>query len=389
MPPSITRETLGTVEVTTGAGFATAVNALDVNRIGGPTVAAAVDAYELSNRHGMRVRVLTLGARVQAIHVPDHAGAHANVVLGLAGLAEYAAPNPYLGAVAGRYANRIAGGCFALDGNEYRVPVNDPPNSLHGGGVGFDKCVWDAEPSQTRGGPRLTLRRTSPHGEMGYPARLDVRTAYTLTDAGELVIDFEAANRDASLSTVVNLTNHSYFNLAGEGSGDVLDHRLQVFASRFAPVDRDLIPTGDLQPVDGTPMDFRASSPIGERIGQPDAQLELGTGYDHSWVIDRSAPDDGTLVRAARLIDPRSGRVLEVFTTEPDLHFYSGNRLDGSLAGPSGAAYGPHTGLCLETQHFPDSPNQPGFPSTTLPPGQVITSRTVFRFSTQEREQAG
>ena len=335
---------------------------------------APVDRWTLANDRGMRVGILTYGGIVQTLEVPDRDGAPANVVLGLATLDDYLAGNtPYLGALIGRYANRIAGGAFTLDGRTWRLPVNNPPNSLHGGTEAFDQRAWTA----TGTGDGVELAYTSPDGEMGYPGTLAVRARYTLTTGNKLRIDYQATT-DAP--TVVNLTNHSYFNLAGEAAGTVDGHRLQLQAGRFTPTDATNIPTGELAPVAGTPFDFTAPTAIGERIADDDEQLRFGLGYDHHYVLDRPPGSDGTLVPAARVTDPGSGRVLEVETTEPGLQLYSGNQLDGSLTGAGGAAYGPRAGLCLETQHFPDSPNQPGFPSTVLRPGETYRSATVYRF---------
>jgi len=335
---------------------------------------APVERWTLANDGGMTVAVLTYGGIVQTLEVPDRDGVPANVVLGLARLDDYLAGNPpYLGALIGRYANRIAGGAFTLDGRTHRLPVNNPPNSLHGGTEGFDKRVWTAAGT----GDGVELAYTSPDGEMGYPGTLEVRARYTLTPGNELRIDYQATT-DAP--THVNLTNHSYFNLAGEAAGTVEGHRLQLRAGRLTPTDATNIPTGGLAPVAGTAFDFTAPRAIGERIDDDDEQLRFGLGYDHNYVLDRPPGSEGALHPAARVTDPGSGRVLEVETTEPGLQLYSGNQLDGSLTGTGGAAYGPRAGLCLETQHFPDSPNQPGFPSTVLRPGEVYRSATVYRF---------
>ncbi len=330
-----------------------------------------VDQYTLTNASGMVVRILTLGGIVQSIEVPDRDGRPANVVLGFDSVDAYLAARRYFGAIIGRYANRIAAGRFSLNGRTYQLPVNNGPNSLHGGTVGFDRHVWETRAEAGH----VVLRRTSPDGEMGYPATLDVQVSYTVTDDDALRIDYHAVNRDVSLATVVNLTNHSYFNLAGEGSGDVYGQELQILASRFTPIDETLIPTGQIASVAGTPMDFRTSTSIGARINASDEQLKLARGYDFNWILDRPREGDTSLIRAARLQDPGSGRVLEVLTTEPGLQFYSGNFLDGPR-------YGIGAGVCLETQHFPDSPNHPNFPSTVLGPGESYRSTTLYRFST-------
>jgi aldose 1-epimerase len=341
----------------------------------GETAEGPVDRYVLSNGRGMRVAILTYGGIVQSLEVPDRHGDPANVVLGYDRLPGYLDnPGPYFGALIGRYGNRIAEGRFTLDGAGYRLPVNNGPNSLHGGTAGFDKQLWSATPVDQDGIVGLDLRLVSPDGDQGYPGTLTVGVRYTLTPDHELRIDYQATT-DAP--TVVNLTNHSYFNLAGEGTGDVYGHELQLHASHFTPVDAGLIPTGRIAPVAGTPLDFRQPTPVGSRLRTGDAQLAHAGGYDHNWVLDREG--DG-LAPAARLTEPASGRTLSVHTTEPGLQFYSGNFLDGTIAGTSGRLYRQGDGLALETQHFPDSPNQPDFPSTVLRPGQTYRSTTALRF---------
>jgi aldose 1-epimerase len=337
-----------------------------------------VDSVTLDNRRGMVVRVLAYGGILQSVEVPDRAGRPANVVLGFADPDSYARDNrPYFGALIGRYANRIAGGRFSLDGRDYRLPVNNPPNSLHGGTEGFDKRVWAATEVAGEDGPGLELAYTSPDGEMGYPGTLEVRARYLLGPGNELRIEYQATT-DAP--THVNLTNHSYVNLAGEAAGTIEGHLLQLHAGHYTPTDATNIPTGEIAAVAGTPFDFTTPRPIGERIDEDDQQLEFGLGYDHNYVLD-PPPAGQSLRPAARVTDPVSGRALEVLTSEPGIQFYSGNQLDGTLVGPGGAAYGRRSGLALETQHFPDTPNQPGFPSTVLRPGQVYRSVTVYRFS--------
>jgi aldose 1-epimerase len=338
-----------------------------------------VHRHTLANDRGMTVAVLTYGGIVQSIEVPDRHGRPANVALGFADLDAYLADNrPYFGALIGRFANRIAGGRFALDGRSYRLPVNDPPNSLHGGTEGFDKRVWTATETGGEGDPAaLELAYTSPDGEQGYPGTLAVRVRYTLSRENGLRIDYRATT-DAP--THVNLTNHSYFNLSGEAAGSIEDHRLQLDADRYTPIDATSIPTGELAPVAGTPFDFTAPRTIGERIGDAHEQLAFGLGYDHNFVLNQPPGGRGLLL-AARVVDPASGRVLELSTSEPGVQFYSGNHLDGSLVGTGGVAYRRRGGFALETQHFPDSPNQPGFPSTVLRPGQVYQTATVYRFS--------
>jgi aldose 1-epimerase len=337
-----------------------------------------VHRYTLDNGQGLVVRVLTYGGILQTIEVPDRDGRPANVALGFAGLDSYLRDNtPYFGALIGRYANRIAGGRFTLDGRAYDLPVNNPPNSLHGGTEGFDKRVWAATGATGQDPTGLELAYTSPDGEMGYPGTLSVRARYRLGPDNELRIDYRAT---ADAPTHVNLTNHSYFNLAGEAAGTIEGHRLQLHAGHYTPTDATNIPTGEIAPVAGTPFDFTSPHPVGERIDAADQQLEYGLGYDHNFVLDPS-PAGQALRPAARVADPASGRALEVLTTEPGVQFYSGNQLDGTLVGSGGSVYGPRSGLALETQHFPDTPNQPGFPSTVLRPGQVYRSATVYRFS--------
>ena len=338
-----------------------------------------VERFVLTNAAGMRVAILSLGGIVQAIEVPDRTDRFANVVLGFGTAAAYLADGPYFGCVAGRYANRIAGGRFTLDGRAYQLAINNGPNHLHGGVKGFNKHVWEATEQADGDALSLALRRVSPDGEEGYPGALTVQVTYTLTDADALRIEYRATT-DAP--TILNLTNHAYFNLAGEGSGSIEDHELQLNAGHYTPIDGTLIPTGELAPVAGTPFDFIRPRPIGARLrdaGFP--QIMRAHGYDHNFVLDRPAPDDGGLVLAARVREPGGGRTLEISTTEPGVQFYSGNFLDGSLAGASGRAHRQGDGFCLETQHFPDSPNQPAFPSTVLQPGQEFRSTTVYAFS--------
>jgi aldose 1-epimerase len=317
---------------------------------------------------------LTYGGIIDRIDVRDNGGNPANVVLGYADLAGYAQANkPYFGALIGRYGNRIADGRFALDGKPYVLAINDPPNTLHGGARGFDKVVWNVE---TAAATTLQLRYISPDGDAGYPGTLDTRVAYSLDGANGLRIEYTATT-DAP--TIVNLTNHSYFNLAGEASGDILGHILQLDAPRYTPVDQNFIPTGELASVDGTPLDFRVPQAIGARIRAGHPQLVIGRGYDHNWVLDRTP--GGPPSHAASAFEPTSGRRLDVFTTEPGIQFYSGNFLNATEVGTSGTIYRQSAGFALETQHFPNAPNTPSFPTTVLRPGQVFHSETVFRFS--------
>lgn len=329
-----------------------------------------VDLFVLRNSAGMTTKIMTYGGIVTELHVPDREGKVVDVVLGFDSLDKYLAGHPYFGALIGRVANRIAKGQFTLDGKEYHVPINNGPNSLHGGLKGFDKVVWEAKPDPS-GVPALTLSHHSSDGDQGYPGDLSVTVRYSLAaDANELRIDYQATT---DRPTPVNLTHHSYFNLAGPASGDILGHVLMIAADAYTPVDDRLIPTGAIKPVRGTPLDFTTPQPIGARIGQ--LKGDPG-GYDHNYVLRKAkAPP-----LAARVEDPRSGRVMEVYTTEPGLQFYSGNFLDGKLTGKGGVVYRKHQGFCLEAQHFPDAVHHPNFPSIILRPGQTETQTTVYRF---------
>jgi aldose 1-epimerase len=332
-----------------------------------------VELYTLASER-LRVELLTYGGIIRAFHAPDRDGALANVALGFATLEDYVERSPHFGCITGRYANRIRAGRFTLDGVEHQLAVNNPPNALHGGTQGFDKRVWDATPLD---GARISLRYVSKDGEEGYPGRLAVSVDYRL-DGDELRIDYHARNESSDRSTVVNVTNHAYWNLRGEGSGNVLDHVVELPAEAYTPIDETLIPTGEIAAVAGTPLDFRTPTRLGERIDAPHEQIRYAGGYDHNYVLDGAA---GDLRLAARVHEPASGRTLEVLTTEPGLQLYSGNFLDGTLTGSSGRRYGRRDGLALETQHFPDSPNQPGFPSTVLGPGAELRSTTIFRLT--------
>jgi aldose 1-epimerase len=339
----------------------------------------AVECYTLRNAHGFEADIITYGGTLVALRVPDRSGRLGDVVLGFPTLAPYLnEQQPYLGALVGRYANRIAGGRFALNGARYSLARNNGPNHLHGGPSGFHRKIWNAPQRASDAEPSLELRYVSPDGEEGYGGNLAVTVVYTLTDQNELRIDYTATT-DAD--TVVNLTNHAYFNLAGTGT--ILDHELQIFASQFIPIDATSIPLGDVRAVRGTPMDFTTPTPIGAQIAADDEQIRHGQGYDHTWVLDKQ---DDVLALAARLYDPSTGRVLDVFTTQPGVQFYSGNQLDGSFVGKGGQRYVQHSGLCLETQHFPDSPNQPQFPSTVLRAGDVYHQTTIYRFSVKAHQ---
>jgi aldose 1-epimerase len=335
---------------------------------------AAVDLFTLTNDTGMEVRTTPYGAIITSIRVPDRNGRLDDVVLGFDSLAEYITKKPpYFGAIVGRYGNRIAKGQFTLDGTTYRLAVNNGPNHLHGGIKGFDKALWNAAPFERDGAAGVAYTHTSPDGDEGYPGTLHVTVTYTLDASNALAVDYDVATDKA---TPVNLTQHTYFNLAG--SGDILGHLLSINADRFTPVDRAMIPTGALAPVEGTPFDFRRPVAIGARIGADDPQLRNGSGYDHNFVLNGAS--GGAQRSAAHVRDPESGRTLDVSTTEPGVQLYTGNFLDGTLTGSSGRVYGKRSALCLETQHFPDSPNHPDFPSSIVRPGTPYKSRTVFAF---------
>ena len=337
-----------------------------------------VDIYTLTNPSGMEVRAITLGGIITSLRVADREGKFGDVALGFDTLDGYVTNPPFFGAIIGRYGNRIARGRFSLDGKTYTLSINNPPNHLHGGPKGFDKIVWKAESFKKDDNVGVVFTHTSRDGDEGYPGNLSLRVSYTLTPRNALEVDYQATTDKA---TPVNLTQHTYFNLAGEGSRDILDHVLQVHAGRYTPVDSTLIPTGELSSVEGTPFDFRTPTPIGARIGANDQQIRYGNGYDHNYVLDRAVGESG-LVPAAHVVEPTTGRVLDVSTTEPGMQFYTGNFLDGKLKGKDGHVYNRRTGFCLETQHFPDSPNKPAFPNTVLHPGERFSSKTVFAFST-------
>jgi aldose 1-epimerase len=331
-----------------------------------------VESFTLTNANGVELTAISYGGIITSLKTPDRAGKMADIVLGFNSMAGYETPSPYFGAIVGRYGNRIAKGRFTIDGTEYKLATNNGANSLHGGTVGFDKVIWDAQ--LIAGKNAIAFTHTSPDGDEGFPGKLVMRVTYELTDKNELIVEYSATTDKA---TPVNLTQHSYFNLAGEGEGDILGHQLMLNADRYTPVSDALIPTGQLAPVEGTPFDFRKPAAIGARINNDDPQLKNGQGYDHNWVITRTGAG---LQLAARVAEPKSGRTLVVTTTEPGIQFYAGNFLDGKLIGKSGKPYPRRSGFCLETQHYPDSPNQPAFPSTILKPGATYQSKTVFTF---------
>jgi len=336
-----------------------------------------VELFTLTNRRGGEAKITNYGATVVSLKVPDRRGRFDDVLLGYETLEAYRQSTFYVGPVIGRYANRIAKGRFTLNGREYKLAVNNGENSLHGGLKGFDKVVWKARPLQPRGGGGAALELTyvSEDGEEGYPGKLSVRVVYTLTEANELKIDYSATT---DKDTIVNLTNHAYFNLAGQGNGDILKHQLTIYADRFLPADEKAIPIGELRDVTGTPFDFRRATEIGARIEADDEQLKFGRGYDHTFVINGRA---GTLRRAATASEATTGRVMEVWTTEPGMQLYTGNYLESTMVGKGGKTYGERHGFCLETQHFPDSPNKPNFPTTVLRKGNRFNSTTIYKFS--------
>lgn len=345
----------------------------------------AVDEWTLANANGMEVKILTWGGTLREVIVPDREGNMANVNLGFDNMADYETMSPYFGCITGRYANRIALGNFSIDGEEYSLAINNDPNALHGGLKGFDKVIWAAEEVESDEGVAVQFSYLSPDMEEGYPGNLDVKVTYTLTDDNELLMDYLATT---DKTTVVNLTNHAYWNLKGEGMGTIDDHVLQLAASHYTPVDPTLIPTGEVAPVADTPFDFTTPTAIGERNRSDHEQIVIGRGYDHNWVLDRmhsadGAWDDRTWMMAARLSEPSSGRVLEVWTEEPGIQFYAGNFLDGTVYGQADMAFRQGDGLALETQIFPDSPNQEGFPNALLAPGEEYKTRSSYKFLTE------
>ncbi len=335
----------------------------------------SVEIYTLTNGKGAEAKIITYGGTVVSLTMPDREGVYGDVVLGYDSIADYEKHTAFYGALIGRYGNRIAKARFSLDGKEFSLAANNGVNSLHGGPMGFHRVIWTARPFTEKNGASLELAYRSRDGEEGFPGSLDVKVVYSLTDKNELRVVYSATT---DKETVVNLTHHSYFNLAGAGNPTILDHELTLYADRFTPTDAGSIPTGELAPVKGTPFDFLKATRIGARIEQADEQLKFGRGYDHNWVLNKKGNE---LSLAATLYDPSSGRVMDVLTTEPGLQFYSGNFMDGAIKGKSGQNYPFRSGLCLEAQHFPDSPNQPKFPSTILKPGNKYSQTTIYKFS--------
>ena len=354
-----------------GAAAEVALTIANFGTLGGQPVRL----FTLTNERGAQVQVIEYGGIVLRIRVPDRKGRIGDVALGFDSLDTYVAGNPFFGTITGRYANRIAGARFELDGVAYGLARNNGAHSLHGGVRGFDKVVWRGEPTDTGDGVAFTY--VSPDGEEGYPGTLTTTVTYSWNDANELRIDYRA---ETDRATVVNLTNHSYFNLADGGRSSVLDHEVTIHAERYTPADDEAIPTGEIAPVAETPFDFRRPRTLGERIDAEHPQMRASSGYDVNYVLDG---EGGALALAATVFEPRSGRVMDVLTDQPGVQLYTGNHLDGSLVGTGGVAYPKHSGLCLETQHFPNSPNEPSFPSTVLRPGQVYETTTVYRFGTR------
>ncbi len=336
----------------------------------------AVRIYTLTNKSGASVAIMNLGATIVSLRVPDRAGKLDDVTLGFDQPAPYLTQSPYFGAVVGRYANRIKQGQFSLDGHSYKLAINNGPNALHGGLVGFDKRMWQAKTSVSAKAATVTMTLLSRDGDEGYPGQLAVVVTYSFDDANRLTVSYQAKT---TKPTVINLSQHSYFNLNGQASGAITDHELTLNASHYTPVDQNLIPTGEIAPVAGTPMDFRSPKAIGRDIALQDQQLLFGLGYDHNWVLDKSGARG--LQLAASVYAPATGRALIIRTDQPGIQFYSGNFLDGKVKGKGGVSYQHRAGFCLETQHYPDSPNQPGFPSTVLRPGTTYRTTTVFEFS--------
>ena len=344
----------------------------------GETPFGSAKLYSFENKNGMKVSITNYGGIITKIMVPDKEGQLADVVLGFDSLAPYLQQHPFFGAIIGRYGNRIAKGAFQLNGKEYTLATNNGPNHLHGGPKGFDKVLWNGTLIKNDENVGVVLTYQSKDMEEGYPGNLDVKVTYLLNNHNELAINYEA---ETDQPTICNLTNHSYFNLKGAGNGHILDHELLINAAQYTPVDETLIPTGEMAPVEGTPFDFRHLMPIGERVNVDHQQIKHGGGYDHNFVLNAGKEE---YPRVAKVHEPTSGRLLEVFSSEPGVQFYCGNFLDGTITGKGGKVYGHRSGFCLETQHFPDSPNHEHFPSVVLNPGELYQTSTIFRFSTEE-----
>jgi len=376
VPRERRRKNVGILSESFGVPLAAQARVLRRELTGVPTDGVAIERLSLTNKRGIRLDAITYGGIITSLVVPDRTGTPGDIVLGFDDPLRYTAdpPSPYFGALIGRYANRIARGRFSLDGRTWSLPINDPPNHLHGGTRGFDKHVWAAETRKVPGAETVRFTRVSPDGEEGYPGSVDVRVTYTLRDSNELVVEYRAI---ADAATPINLTQHTYFNLSAGASDDVLGHELMIDADRFTPIDATMIPTGVCAPVAGTPFDFCNPAPVGARLDGDHEQLLRAGGYDHNWVLNHTGEG---VARAARLRDPASGRVVELWTTEPGVQFYAGNKLNGTITGKGGRVYDKHAGLCLEPQHFPDSPNHPEFPSTILRPNEEYRSTTIYRF---------
>jgi aldose 1-epimerase len=369
---------LGQVACMTAPPRGTVAPAITSTPFGTTADGRTVELFTLTNAHGIQIKVTNYGGIITSLKTPDRAGRLDDIVLGYDSLTGYLRNSPYFGTIVGRYGNRIARGLFTLDGTTYHLAVNNGPNSLHGGLRGFDKVVWTAHPFHNQEGTGVALDYASPDMEEGFPGTLRAHVTYTLTDDDRLIVDYTATTDKA---TPVNLTQHTYWNLGGSARRDILGHELTINADSMTPVDTTLITTGQITPVSGTPFDFRTPTAIGARVDQrQDAQIRYGNGYDHNFVLNRGTAAADALVRAARVVDPSTGRTLDIFTTEPGLQFYSGNFLDGSITGKGGAVYRFRYGMALETQHYPDSPNHPNFPSTILRPGQHYHTRTVYHF---------
>ena len=369
---------LTAVTVAISSSAAEAKSKMQKTAFGKTADGQAVDLYTLSNKSGMEVAIMTYGGTVVSLKTADKDGKFDDIVLGYDKLEDYAAGTSYFGATIGRYGNRIAHGKFSIGKNTYTLAKNNGENTLHGGLIGFNKKVWTAKDVSGVAGEAIELTYLSKDGEEGFPGNLSCKVTYTLTPQNSLKIEYSATT---DKETVLNLTNHAYFNLAGQGNGDILQNHLMLNADRFTPVDAGLIPLGELRKVKGTPFDFTTSTAVGARIDQEDEQIKLGMGYDHNFVLNRKSP---SLMLAAKVHEPKSGRVMEVWTTEPGVQFYTGNFLDGKGTGKGGKPYGRRTALCLETQHYPDSPNHPAFPTTLLKPGARYHTTTVYKFSAEK-----